>query len=191
MSHSLVQQLPQKAIPVPRVCQGLGISRSGYYEALQCQARVPVECATSVHLKAAFHASYGSRRLRIALHTEGLPTGHSKVRRLMRLRGLRLSWKRKFAHTTDSKHALPVAENILNRRFEPAAVNLAWVAGITYIRTRSGWLYLAVSGCRARPVFAQGGGVGHGADHAGLAGVYGLADCDCATPAGTGADRAL
>jgi transposase InsO family protein len=62
----------------------------------------------------------------------------------MHLRGLRLSWKRKFAHTTDSKHALPVAENILNRRFEPAAVNLAWVAGITYIRTRSGWLYLAV-----------------------------------------------
>lgn len=147
MSHSLVQQLQQKAIPVTRVCQVLGISRSGYYEALQRQARVPLVCATSVHLKAAFHASsgsYGSRRLRIALHTEGLPTGRSKVRRLMRLHGLRPSWKRKFVHTTDSKHALPVAENILNRQFEPAAVNLAWVADITYIRTRSGWLYLAV-----------------------------------------------
>ena len=88
--------------------------------------------------------SYWSRRLRIALRSEGMPTGRNKVRRLMRVHGLRPSWKRKFVHTTDSKHVLPVAENILNRQFEPAAVNLAWVADITYIRTRSGWLYLAV-----------------------------------------------
>lgn len=53
MSHSLVQQLQQKAIPVTRVCQVLGISRSGYYEALQRQAQVPLVCATSVHLKVA------------------------------------------------------------------------------------------------------------------------------------------
>ena len=52
-------------------------------------------------------------------------------------------WKRKFSHTTDSKHDLPVAENILNRQFEPAQPNAAWVADMTYIRTRSGWLYLA------------------------------------------------
>ena len=62
----------------------------------------------------------------------------------MRSNGLRSAWKRKFVHTTDSKHDLPIAENVLNRQFEPEAVNKAWVADITYIRTRSGWLYLAV-----------------------------------------------
>jgi len=142
VSYSLVVQLQQKVIPFRQVCQVLGISRSGYYEAQQRQARVASVCVTSVHMKAAFHASggcYGSRRL----HAEGLPTGRYKVRRLMRLHGLRPIWKRKFVRTIDSKHALPVAENILNRQFEPAAPNRAWVADITYIRTRAGWLYLA------------------------------------------------
>lgn len=66
------------------------------------------------------------------------------MRRLMRANGLRPVWKRKFVHTTDSKHDLPIAPNVLARQFEPDAPNKAWVADITYIRTRSGWLYLAV-----------------------------------------------
>ena len=53
-------------------------------------------------------------------------------------------WQRKFVHTTDSNHDLPIAANILNRRFNPAAPNVAYVTDITYIRTRSGWLYLAM-----------------------------------------------
>jgi transposase InsO family protein len=70
--------------------------------------------------------------------------GRYKVRRMMRANGLRSAWKRKFVHTTDSEHNLPVAENVLNRQFEMQAANTAWVADITYIQTRSGWLYLAV-----------------------------------------------
>lgn len=62
----------------------------------------------------------------------------------MRLYGLRARWKRKFTHTTDSKHQLPVAENVLNRQFQPEQANRAWVGDITYVRTASGWLYLAV-----------------------------------------------
>jgi transposase InsO family protein len=57
---------------------------------------------------------------------------------------LRATWKRKFVHTTDSKHDLPVAGNVLGRQFDVMAPNRAWVSDITYIRTRSGWLYLAV-----------------------------------------------
>ena len=45
--------------------------------------------------------------------------------------------------TTDSKHAYPVAPNLLNRKFEAVAPNEKWVADITYIPTREGWLYLA------------------------------------------------
>ncbi|MPQ71855.1 IS3 family transposase, partial [Pseudomonas sp. MWU12-2323] len=75
---------------------------------------------------------------------KGIEIGLYKIRRLMRANGLRSAWKRKFVHTTDSNHDLPIAENMLNRQFDPEAVNKAWVADVTYIRTRSGWLYLAV-----------------------------------------------
>lgn len=129
------------------VCRLLGVSRSGFYEASK-RAEAPASiCPVTVQLKASFAASggsYGSRPLRKALHAKGMEIGIYKIRRMMRANGLRSAWKRKFVHTTDSKHDLPVAENVLNRQFEPEAVNTAWVADITYIRTRSGWLYLAV-----------------------------------------------
>jgi transposase InsO family protein len=100
----------------------------------------------TVRLKAAFAASgrsYGSRRLAAALQAQGPAVGRYRVRRLMREAALRPVWKRKFVHTTDSKHELPVAENLLNRQFDVAAPNQAWTSDITYIRTRQGWLYLA------------------------------------------------
>lgn len=129
------------------VCRLLGVSRSGFYEASK-RAEAPASiCPVTVQLKASFAASggsYGSRPLRKALHAKGMEIGIYKIRRMMRANGLRSTWKRKFVHTTDSKHDLPIAENVLNRQFEPETVNTAWVADITYIRTRSGWLYLAV-----------------------------------------------
>lgn len=103
-------------------------------------------CATSIHLKAAFAASgntYGSRRLQASLGERGVKIGRYRVRSLMKKQGIKPVWKRKFIHTTDSKHGMPIADNILNRQFKPKQPNKAWVADITYIRTRSGWLYLA------------------------------------------------
>jgi putative transposase len=98
-------------------------------------------------LRAAFQASgssYGSRRLCVALKRQGLKVGRYRVRHLMKQQGLKARWRRKFAHTTDSRHDLPVAANVLNRQFNPQAPDQAWVADITYIRTGRGWLYLAV-----------------------------------------------
>jgi putative transposase len=62
-----------------------------------------------------------------------------KVRRLKRTNGLRPGWRRKFVHPTHSKHTLPLSPHVLARQFEKPRPNLAWV----YIRTRSGWRYLA------------------------------------------------
>ena len=73
----------------------------------------------------------------------GQPMGRHRVRTLMRLNGLRPVWRRKFVHTTDSKHGMAVSPNVLDRQFEQTLPNQVWVADITYIRTRSGWLYLA------------------------------------------------
>ena len=125
-----------------------GISRSGIYSARQrsLAPKVPLY-AQALSLQALFAASgatYGSRRLRAALERQGIAIGRYKVRTLMRRYGLRARWKRKFTHTTDSKHQLPVAENVLNRQFQPEQANRAWVGDITYVRTASGWLYLAV-----------------------------------------------
>ena len=129
-----------------QACRVLGVSRAGFYAAQQ-RDKVEVICADSVHLKSAFTESqqtFGSRRLLTEMHKKGIQIGRHKIRRLMREAGLVPVWKRKFISTTDSNHALPVAENVLNRRFNPDQPNQAWTSDITYIRTRSGWLYLAV-----------------------------------------------
>ena len=147
MSFELVRQLQEKVVPVDQLCRVLDVSRSGYY-ATRSRSRVqPGVCEASVQLKAAFAASggaYGSRRLRTAVAARGVVMGIYRLRRLMRQHGLRSAWKRKFVHTTDSKHALAISPNVLDRQFNPSRPNQAWVADITYIRTRSGWLYLAV-----------------------------------------------
>ena len=152
MSHQLVEDMQKKADPkvaVSQACRILDISRSGYYARLAAHKQrlaEPAVCAASVHLKAAFaasHKAYGSRRLRTAMAERGMVMGRHRVRALMRLNGLRPVWRRKFVHTTDSKHALAVSPNVLSRQFEQAMPNQVWVADITYIRTRSGWLYLA------------------------------------------------
>ena len=147
MSYCFVEQLHKKAIPVGRLCSVLGVSRSGYYGSRQRAKLAPKACLLSAQLKAEFAASgkvYGSRRLGAVLRSQGLRIGRYRVRRLMRQHRLRALWRRKFVHTTDSRHALPVSSNVLARRFDPSGPNQAWVSDITYIRTRSGWLYLAV-----------------------------------------------
>ncbi|MFC4161925.1 IS3 family transposase [Chitinimonas lacunae] len=141
-----IAQLQKKAGNVARMCEVLGVSRSGYYAAQRRSGRKTKVCPVSVRLQAAFVRSgrcYGSRRLQATLRSEGIELGRHRVRRLMRAHGLQATWKRKFRHTTDSRHGLPTAANVLDRHFEPAAPNQAWASDITYLRTRSGWLYLA------------------------------------------------
>ncbi|MDY7573894.1 IS3 family transposase [Actimicrobium sp. CCI2.3] len=145
MSYQLVTQLHKEAVSTARSCQLLAVSRSGYYNA-QSRPAKPLFTKEAVHLKAAFAASrqsYGSRRLVSAVALQGIRIGRYKARSLMRQAGLKPVWKRKFIHTTDSKHDLAIAPNVLNRKFNPSGPNIAWVSDITYIRTDTGWLYLA------------------------------------------------
>jgi putative transposase len=143
--YRLIAQEQQKA-HTTRLCRLFGVSRSGYYAARRRLLQPTKACPVVASLKALFMASgrtYGSRRLQAALKTQGIQHGRYRVRQLMKKHQLRPTWKRKFVHTTDSKHDLPIAANILNRQFNPEAANRAWAADITYIRTRRGWLYLA------------------------------------------------
>ncbi len=148
MMYELINHWQTKA-SVTQLCRVLGASRSGYYVAktkVKEKEKTSQLCATTVQLKAEFMISgrsYGSRRLVTALRAKNIDIGRHKVRRLMREAHIKSVWKRKFINTTDSRHNLPIADNILNRQFNPAKPNRAWVADITYIRTRTGWLYLA------------------------------------------------
>lgn len=150
MKRQVIQQLTaERAMTVRQACQLVGVSRSGFYAARQRARQAPVVCGTRVRLRSVFEAtgrSYGSRRLRQELAAEGIELGRYRVRRLMKELQLKPIWKPKFIHTTDSHHALPVYENVLDRQFEQAEANRAWVSDITYIRTLSGWL-LVPFGC--------------------------------------------
>jgi hypothetical protein len=146
MSYRLIDELQKKAIPVEQSCRVLGVSRSGFYEARRRSAK-PIVCKVSVHLRAAFmasHQSYGSRRLVTALENQGIQVGRYKVRQLMQKSNLKPVRTRKFIRTTDSKHDMPIAANILARQFDPVAPNIACVSDITYIQTGADWLYRAI-----------------------------------------------
>ena len=135
--------------PVPVLCRVLEVSRSGFYA---WSRREPSERARQderlrVEVRAAHAASretYGSPRIQIELTDNGLRVSRKRVARLMAEESLHGQRKRRFRVTTDSRHSLPVAPNLLKRDFTALGPNQVWVSDITYIRTWEGWLYLAV-----------------------------------------------
>ena len=135
--------------PINALCEVLGVSRGGYYA---WRGRPPsmrdVEDARLVVDITAAHKvgreTYGSPRVLRALRKEGRRVGKKRVERLMRREGIVCKRRKKFRITTDSKHADPIAPNVLNRDFTVALPNRVWVTDVTYVWTRQGWLYLAV-----------------------------------------------
>jgi putative transposase len=135
--------------PVRIMCAVLEVSASGYYawrdrpDSARAHAdRVLAADIRRVH--AGNRAIYGSPRVHAALRAEGWRIGVNRVARLMRHHGIQGRHKRRIPRTTDSKHSLPVAPNLLDRQFTAPAPNRIWLADITYIPTGEGWLYLAV-----------------------------------------------
>lgn len=135
--------------PVAFMCRKLEVSRSGFYA--WCR-RPPSERARrdqqlAVKISAA-HAEnrgvYGRPRITQELKAQGEAVSEKRVGRLMREQGLSGQRPRRFRRTTDSKHDLPVAPNLLERKFNPECANQVWAADISYVRTWEGWLYLAV-----------------------------------------------
>jgi putative transposase len=133
---------------IAMMCGILEVSKSGYYKWLNrkpCK-RAQEEGRLEVEIKAAHkrtRETYGPERLQHELKDQGVSVGICRIRRIRKKLGIRCKQKRKFKATTDSRHALPVAENLLNQQFETTEPNKVWVSDITYIPTEEGWLYLA------------------------------------------------
>ena len=126
----------------------LNASKSGYCSWLKrspsertVQNQRLAEKIIDLHQKS--RKTYGHRRIHADLKAEKISCSLHRVARLMRQHGIRPKTVKKFKITTDSKHNLPVQENILNRQFNVKSLNQRWVGDITYIPTREGWLYLA------------------------------------------------
>jgi transposase InsO family protein len=137
------------AYPVDVMCHVLSVSRSGYYEWLSrdTSPRKLDEIRLARVIEDVHRGSrktYGSPRVARAIKALGETASEGRVARIMRKNGIRAKQARKYRpQTTDSKHSMPVAPNRLERTFNPPAENRAWVADITYVPTREGWLYLA------------------------------------------------
>lgn len=133
--------------PVRVLCRVLSVSVSGFHDYLHRQDRPDPDATLRADLHtihAGSRRTYGRPRLVNALRAGAHAVGHKRVARLMREEGLRGKAKGRFTpRTTDSQHARPVAENLLDRRFAVDSPAPAWVGDITYIPTREGWLYLA------------------------------------------------
>jgi transposase InsO family protein len=126
-----------------------GVSRSAYYQWVRngVSLRREVDDAELVRIIreiADRHCRrYGSPRIRVELREAyGKSVSGKKVARLMRENGLNARRKKVFIHTTDSKHGLPVCENILNRDFHAEKGGEKWVSDITYLRSADGWVFL-------------------------------------------------
>jgi putative transposase len=136
--------------PLPDMCEVLAVSASGYraWRRGGTAGSTRLSDAQAVALMKAIHAevkgAYGSRRMYLELKGRGHRIGLARIERLMREHGIRARHKRRYKATTDSKHSMPVADNLLQRNFTPEAPNRVWTGDITYITTDEGWLYLAV-----------------------------------------------
>ena len=140
--------------PVSVSCGVLEVSASGYFNWLRRPQDIAgrpggrhSDEALLAHIRA-IHAEvkgeYGWPRMHKELLARGIRVGKERVQKLMQLHGIRAKGKRRFKVTTDSKHDLPIAPNLLDRQFTVAEPDKVWAGDITYIYTDEGWLFLAV-----------------------------------------------
>jgi putative transposase len=147
VTFSFIEQYKSRW-PVTLMCETLSVSTSGFYawlsrpvseQELRREAILAEIRAIHVELK----RRNGSPRIHAELNARGFACSVNTVAKLMHDNDIGAKTARKFRNTTDSKHSRPVADNILGRQFTASKPNERWLADITYIWTREGWLYLA------------------------------------------------
>jgi putative transposase len=136
---------------VATLCRIIGASVSGFYAWLRAipasRARAAAEAEPRGHIGRVFAAGrrvHGAPRVHAELRREGRHHPRRRVARLMREMGLAARrGRRRAPRTTDSRHDLPVAPNLLGRRFAAERPDAVWLADISYLPTDEGWPYLA------------------------------------------------
>ena len=143
MKYAFIDQHRDR-FSITALCRALGVGKSAYYAF--CRRR-QANTALLAAIREAYrksHESYGSPRLTRVLKAQGIACSENRVARVMQAHDIRSRTARKFKVTTQSKHTMPVAPDLLGQDFAVDAPNRVWVSDITYIRTRERWMYLAV-----------------------------------------------
>jgi transposase InsO family protein len=133
-----------KGTCIKAACQTLGVSTSGYYAWRYRQVKTQQKYKDLKTVYWQNHARLGAPSLVHDMRDIGYTLSERTVGRMLQRLGLRSKVCRKYRHTTDSNHRLPVALNLLDRQFSASQPNTVWTTDITYIRTKAGWLYLCV-----------------------------------------------
>ena len=134
--------------PTSVLSRMLVVSASGYYAWVDRppSKRAREEVRLELEIKAAHkrtRQTYGPERLQRDLAEHGVRVGIGRIKRIRKKLGIRCKQKRRFKATTQSRHRLSVAENVLGQQFKVYRPNAVWVTDITYVPTDEGWLYLA------------------------------------------------
>jgi putative transposase len=130
-----------------QVCQAMGCARSSFYHAAAETATQASDQQMSVRIEAIFKAHrrrYGYRRVGHELRDQELVCAPSRVRRLMKQRGLKAIQPKNFVPKTSDGKANQPSPNLLKDQPLPEQPNRVWAGDITFIPTQTGWLYLAV-----------------------------------------------
>lgn len=136
--------------PVEKMCKVLKVSRNAYYYWRRQQGSAQPESrkqALKKQIKAVFNESrqiYGSYKIAVELSKKGIMLSRSYVAKLMKEMGIRSRTRTKFVATTNSDHKHPVADNVLDREFNPSQLGQVWVSDITYVKVKDHWAYLTV-----------------------------------------------
>ena len=146
--YRFIKAASEKGLRVAKLCEVLNVTRSAYYawDKRPKSKRILRKLALTEKVKQEFYKQHkipGASKIAKKLSTPEVPINHKAVANIMRENGLKSKVVKKYKATTNSKHNLPVAENILNREFTATQRNQKWVSDITYIKTDEGWLYLA------------------------------------------------
>lgn len=148
MKYATIDRL-RTNFPVTKLCKTLRVSRTAYYdwqhksESLRAQQ----DQILLGHIRRVHHHSrqhYGILKCWKQLSTEGIQCGRDRVARLRKADGIYAKRRKRFVITTRSKHRHWIAPNRLKRDFSTNRPNRVWVGDVTFISTRSGWLYLSV-----------------------------------------------
>ena len=134
---------------VAELCRALGVSRSGFYEwsGREPSKRKQEDKWLLSRICRIHHQSrqaYGARKTWEAMRQEGIICCKHRVARLRKEAEIEARRKRRFRVKVEHHKTLPAAPNRLERDFKQAHPNRAWVGDVTFIRTRAGWLYLAM-----------------------------------------------
>ena len=148
MKYAFIEN-PRPLFRVEKMCRRLGASKSGYYAwrgwkktRRKEENEMILDKKKEAYKKS--HGIYGSPRITTELHEKGIPCSKKRIARLMRVNNIMAKTRRRFKATTNSRHTLAVAPNLIQKEFSVNEAYKVWVSDITYIRLLSGFVYLAV-----------------------------------------------